>query len=94
MRCWIFAASPNHELAVVVPVYNEETDLGRVLTLWWDITDGLVNRTAEALQGLTEGDRVQMAHQCYVGCDSAVLNGDHTVFKGGWDEEYPGRVRQ
>jgi len=82
------ATSPNHELAVVMPVYNEEGCIGRVLTSWRDvfrasgidfvilvINDGSSDRTGEILRRFADDDRIRVILQPNMGHGPTILNG-------------------
>jgi glycosyltransferase involved in cell wall biosynthesis len=86
--CRIPAISRQHELAVVMPVYNEEGCIGRVVSAWRDmfrasgidfvmlvIDDGSSDRTGEILLGFAGDDRIRVIAQANRGHGPTILGG-------------------
>lgn len=82
------ASLPSHELAVVMPVYNEEGSIGQVLTSWREvlhasgvdfvmlvINDGSTDRTGEILRPFADDERIRVVVQSNMGHGPSILRG-------------------
>lgn len=84
----IRAVSPQRELAVVMPVYNEEGCIGEVLSSWRHafhasgidfvmlvLNDGSTDRTGQILDGFGRDERIHVFHQANQGHGPTILDG-------------------
>jgi dolichol-phosphate mannosyltransferase len=80
--------SRDYELALVMPVYNEEGCIAAVVRSWRDmlrasgvnfvmivINDGSRDRTASILQGLADDECIRVIHQANMGHGPTILRG-------------------
>ncbi|HON91567.1 MAG TPA: glycosyltransferase family 2 protein [Sedimentisphaerales bacterium] len=84
----IRAVAPKCELAVVMPVYNEEGCIGDVLSSWRSVldkcgidfvmlvfNDGSTDRTGEMLEAFAQDERIHVFHSANRGHGPTILDG-------------------
>lgn len=88
MSCTDTSVPMDHELALVMPAYNEEGCIAGVIASWRDmlhtaqirfimlvINDGSRDRTPDILQGFADDRRIRVIHQANKGHGPSILRG-------------------